>query len=298
MIAQSIEILNGKGGVGKTSLTAAVGALAAASGWKVLIVDLDPQGNMAREFGYSDISDLGDSLHKAVFLGQPLSVLEDIRPNLSIVPGGPQTSVMADQLLIESMRSPQSAYEKFGLVLERAAAPFDLVLFDCPPGQHTLHAMISSVAHYVLVPTIGDAASTDGLATVLAQITQSRAGVNPHLELLGVAVMFMPTTSKIVDREVRKDLADLLGPGVHIFKPSIRHAHKAAIDTRARGIQALEYEALKITSDKAHPWYEALRTGKKAPRFSSAASGLASDYQKITEQVLAAFTQRQTELGC
>ena len=59
MIPNSIVITNGKGGVGKTSLVANVAGLAAASGWRVLVIDADPQGNLARDLGVLDIADDG-----------------------------------------------------------------------------------------------------------------------------------------------------------------------------------------------------------------------------------------------
>ncbi len=62
MIPNSILVLNGKGGVGKTSLTANLAGLAALSGWRVLAVDLDPQGNLGRDLGYLGDADDGQTL--------------------------------------------------------------------------------------------------------------------------------------------------------------------------------------------------------------------------------------------
>ena len=86
-IPNTIAFANGKGGVGKTSLSANCGGLAAAGGWRVLILDLDPQGNLARDLGY-DVAD-GQDLLNALITGTEPPLLKDVRPGLDVVPGGP-----------------------------------------------------------------------------------------------------------------------------------------------------------------------------------------------------------------
>lgn len=299
MIPQSLSVSAMKGGSGKTSVSAALGGLAAASGWRVLMVDLDPQGNLAREFGYMDKSDGGQSLHNAIVAHQPLSVLKNVRPNLDVVAGGRHTRKMTNWLSAE-LRDDPSVVTRLDEVLESAAANADLVIFDTPPGEAAISELVSASAHYFLIPTQGDAASQDGIADILARIASARSGKDPlnaALELLGVVVTFVPSGGKVIDREIRKDLASLLGEDVRIFAPSIRFAKQAAIDVRARGIGVAEYEVLKTKSEKALPWHEALKRKVPTERFSSAAGGLASDYQQLTEAVLEAFTKRQQELG-
>jgi cellulose biosynthesis protein BcsQ len=206
---------------------------------------------------------------------------------------------MANWLAAELRDDPKIVY-RLDDVLAPVVDDYDLIVIDTPPGEATVHELVSASTHYLVVPTQGDRASTDGIADVLARIAAAREGanpVNPALELLGVVVTFVPSGAKVIDREIRSDLSNLLGKGVRLFSPSIRFAKQAAIDVREKGLGVAEYEALKASREKAMPWHEALRRNVKAERFSSAAGGLADDYQKLVDAILLAFTQRQEELG-
>src|SRR5437764_8878927 len=90
MLENAVAIANGKGGVGKTSITANVAGTAALSGWKVLTVDLDGQGNLGNDLGYNQrgLSDEGRGMVRAVVSGDPLEPLVGVRENLDAVPGG------------------------------------------------------------------------------------------------------------------------------------------------------------------------------------------------------------------
>ena len=98
MIPSCVMVSNGKGGVLKTSLAANLSGLAAASGWSVLAVDLDPQGNLATDLGCLERSDGGEALLRAVAENAPLIPLRDVRPGLDVVAGGPRTAELAGHL--------------------------------------------------------------------------------------------------------------------------------------------------------------------------------------------------------
>lgn len=299
MIPHSLACAAVKGGAGKSSLISSLGAIAAASGWRVLLVDLDPQGNQAREFGYMAESDGGRGLFNSVLTEVPLAVLHDVRPRLDVVAGGRHTRRLANWLIAES-RDDESVVRRVDEVLSSVAGDYDVVLIDSPPGDFALHAAMAAVSHYYVIPTQGDSASSDGIAEVLARIEASRTGhppLNPALELLGLVVMFVPTSGTVIDRRIRADLRSLLGDDATIFSPSIRFSKQAAIDVRERGVVPSEYEVLKRESEQNTPWYVALRNKGSVERFSSAASGLAEDYQRLTEAILGRFRERQLELG-
>src|SRR5437667_7385914 len=95
VIPSCVMVSNGKGGVLKTSLAANLSGLAAASGWRVLAVDLDPQGNLAGDLGVLDRSDGGAGLFAAVAEHTPLEPLRAVRPGLDLVAGGPRTADLA-----------------------------------------------------------------------------------------------------------------------------------------------------------------------------------------------------------
>jgi len=82
-----IAVINGKGGVLKTTLTANIGGMLASSGYRVLLVDLDPQGNLAEDLGYtaSDRDDEGRALAQGLMFGGTIEPLSQIRPNLDVI---------------------------------------------------------------------------------------------------------------------------------------------------------------------------------------------------------------------
>ena len=134
-LTNTIAFANGKGGVGKTSVTANVAGIAALSGWRVLTVDLDPQGNLGTDLGYTQAgaSDQGAGLMAAIRDGSALTPLRNVRPGLDAVPGGDHMdglmTVLAPRLLDES--APATAIAD---ALASLAEDYDLVLLDCPPA--------------------------------------------------------------------------------------------------------------------------------------------------------------------
>ena len=106
-IARTVAIEQGKGGVGKTSLVANVGGLAAAAGVRTLIVDLDPQGNIARDLGFPP-SD-GQALFNAFATGGSLPVLKDVRPNLDVCPAGQPLATSPDSTSRGSSAAPETS---------------------------------------------------------------------------------------------------------------------------------------------------------------------------------------------
>lgn len=287
-------VLNGKGGVLKTSLTANLAGLAAASGWRTLVVDLDPQGDLGRDLGYMEDSDGGASLYQAAFGLGELELLREVRPRLDVIAGGPHTRRFADQTSAD-VSSHGGSPEPLGRLddlLGPLAGDYDLIVLDLPPSITVLHSLAALAAHYIIVPTTGDRSSNDGLGEVFGQLLEARSAQNPDLEVLGVVVTLVPTGATAIARDILDDLNDMLKGKVRIFNTTIRIAKAAALAYRERGLLAYEYE---LEASKAPKWYEAMRLGRRAERYSSASSGLAEDYQRLADEVLAAFSERQSE---
>lgn len=284
MIPNSLMVLNHKGGVLKTAITAHLAGVAAASGWKVLAVDLDPQGNLGRDLGYMGDSDGGAGLLAALTNGDELQPLEGVRPGLDVVAGGPATAQAASHLTSQAMAGKLG---KAAQSLERALAPvaggYDLIVFDCPPGEALIHTAAMTAAHYVLIPTQPDDASIDGLGRVFAQFIEVRSSTNADVEILGVVLGPIPAGAVAIERRAREKLIELLGPDVRIFDTTVRLAQQAAVDCRERGVLAAEYEAEAVA---AGPWIRV----RRGPRYSRAASGLAADYTALAKEVIGAMT--------
>jgi cellulose biosynthesis protein BcsQ len=293
MIPSALMVSNGKGGVLKTSLAANLAGLAALSGWRVLAVDLDPQGNLASDLGVLEASDGGAGLLRAVAHQEPLEPMRDVRPNLDLVAGGPATGELTGHL----SRAALTGQFVHGW-LERALAPvadrYNLVVFDSPPGEALIHTLALTAAHYVLIPTQPDVASIHGLGAVFGRLLDVRASTNPDVEILGVVVGPVGTQSTAIVRDTRAKLGEILGESVPVFDPTIRLAQAAAVHCRERGLLAHEYEA---AAGAAAPWWQRRGSPERGPAFSSAAAGLAEDYQRLAEAVLGAFSARQHELA-
>ncbi len=285
MIPSALMVVNGKGGVLKTTLSANLAGLVAASGWRVLLIDLDPQANVEDDLGCRDRSDNGAALLDAVLSGEPLRVVEEVRPNLDWVPAGERTT---DLLHMLTMRMATGADDQVGhldAALGTVADRYNLIVLDCPPRDPVLHRLAFQAAHFVVIPTKPDVSSIKGLAGVFKPFVSARA-TNPDLEVLGVVLGPIAAAATALERSVRGQLTDLLGDDVHVFATTIREATAAATDCRRLGKLVHEYEQ---AARQAQPWY-ANRAGE---RFSRAASGLAGDYERLAAEVVARFAERQ-----
>ena len=294
MLNQALAIANGKGGVGKTSLTANIAAAAAESGWDVLVVDLDPQGNLGEDLGYrqSGLSDDGMALSKAVQFREPLDPpVKRVRPLLDVVPAGSRTRELARVL---QDRGAREAARSMDAALSPLVSDYDLILFDCPPGDTMLGDLGLSMARGLVVPVKCDAGSLDGLEVMAARVQVIRnSGINPELVLLGIALFDVNPRATALRRQVEEELSADFIQGVRVFATSIRHSERAAFDMRRDGATASEYDE-QATSDRFER-LELLRRGSAlvhhaGPAKSRAAKGLAEDYAMLTEEILEAFT--------
>lgn len=283
-LARVVVVAQGKGGVGKTSLTANVAGLAAQAGHRVLAVDLDQQGNLARDLGYAPGD--GESLLQAVVGGQPVPVLRSVRPGLDVVPGGP---AVGDLLGIAFARSGRGGKDLADL-LQASLAPlvgnYDLVLMDTPPGERLLVEAALAVAAYVVIPTRTDDASLDGLERVAERYAIARAR-NPSLTLLGVCLFAVGARSKRLADGARHVIEEVLGGSAPVFQAQIRHMESAAVDARRQGLLVHELETAAVAARKGR--LAALRARQRPENdlLTRDATGLAGDYAALAYELMA-----------
>jgi chromosome partitioning protein len=286
MLENLIAIANGKGGAGKTTLAAQLGGIAANSGWRTLIVDLDAQGNLGRDLGYydTDANDHGANLAAAVVTRTPPKRLQDVRPSLDIIPAGRETPTAEAALAARRTGDPQ-AVGLLGEILAPLADDYDLMLCDCPPATHAPMVEAALVAaRFLLIPTFRDEGSLDGLERMADKVSRIRGdGLNPDLELLGVAMLNFPPRG-IDTRNVRAELVTALGEDL-VFPTAVRESANAAAHARKLGMLQYEYELAATTQE---PWYKQ----RNARRFSRSATGLSADYQALADEVLGRFVSR------
>lgn len=284
MLPNVVLVTNGKGGTCKTSLTANLAASAAGEDWRILAVDLDPQGNLARDLGYLEASDDGASLSRAVRSGGVPDLITDVRPGLDVVAGGSELDEMIGELQRAAMRGDLPG-DRLEAVLEPLCGQYDLVVCDLPPGEPLLQTAAYTAGHYLLIPTQADAGSRDGIGRVADRVAKVQT-LNPSLELLGVVLVLLPARATVLSYEARKAIGNMFGTTDIVCAAEVRQATKAALQCRERGVTAAEYEHAMMTAPRRE-WYQA------DSGWSKAAEGLATDYQALATEVLTRYRARQ-----
>jgi cellulose biosynthesis protein BcsQ len=281
MVGAAVAVMNGKGGTLKTSVTANVGGLAAAGGYRVLLVDLDPQGNLARDLGYGPRSDAGAGLLMAMYQGGEPRRLK-VRENLDVVPGGARLADWAGISFGRYNRSDVSLGAALARVLDSLAGDYDLVMIDTPPGEQTLQRQAAVAARWVVIPTGADDASLDGMVRV-AELFRQVAADNPRLELLGVVLTRVASSARAIRRQAREKITNEFGAEDVLFEAVIRDSPRTAVDCRSRGQLVYEYEEAVVAQGS---YWRTRRAGLPREPLAEAAPGLAADYAALTKQIL------------
>jgi cellulose biosynthesis protein BcsQ len=292
----AVLVANGKGGVGKTSIAANVAGMAARAGKRVLVVDLDPQGNLGSDLGYRQrgAGDDGLSLLRAVEARTDPTVMQQVRPGLDVVAGGRAVRGLADRLTVEIHRDP-AAVTGLGHALAPVSSRYDLVLLDAPPSTGSLIDAALASVRWVLSPVRADDASLDGLEVMARAFPPARSH-NPKLQLMGVVMFDLAIGATALRSELRSLLEDELGGVAPVFCSVIRRSERSAFDMRRFGLLAIEYLE-RARSELSAPSVEGRistqRLDGAVARFSSAAAGLAQDYRDLTGEILALIEEHR-----
>ncbi len=277
MISNMVAVANGKGGVYKTSVVANLAGIAALSGWKVLAIDMDPQGHVALDLGVEDQSDFGAGLRHALETGEPPEPIRDVRQGLDLIPAGEELTAAVGSL---QNRLAAGQITEAVAALETAITPlasnYNLILVDSPPGEKVLQQTILTASHFAIIPTKPDLGSIRGLDRLCRNYLDAQR-YNPSLQLMGVILTGVGRGSTRIERTAREELNRLLDDLVPTYNTTIHHLEQGAL-ARNSGLLLHEYETKAETS--------------KAGEYSQSAGGLASDYQQLADEFLADFAER------
>lgn len=282
-LARVVVVAQGKGGVGKTSLTANVAGLLAAAGHRVLAVDLDQQGNLARDLGY--VPGDGELLLQAFVAGRPVPVERGVRPNLDVVPGGPAVGDLLGIAFARSGRGGKDLADVLHTALAPVVGEYDLVLVDTPPGERLLVEAALAVASYVVIPTRADDASLDGLERVAERCAAARMR-NPALTLLGVCLFGVGSRARRLAVGAREAVTEVLGGAAPVFRTQIRHAEAAAVDARRQGLLVHELEGAAAAARRGRLAALRAHTRPEDDLLTRDASGLAGDYAALAAEII------------
>ena len=214
-----LAVANQKGGVGKTTTAINLGTALAAIGEKVLILDLDPQGNASTGVGIGE--DARPITSFDVLAGKSTiarAVTKTLVPNLSIVPANADLVGLESELMTQPNRNFRLRDAVAATIAEQKAKPGDVpdsyVLNDCPPSLNllTLNALVA--ANAVLVPVQCEFFALEGIAQLKQTIDQIKATLNPALEIQGV-VLTMHDSRTSLSKEVATDVRAFFGPKVY-----------------------------------------------------------------------------------
>ena len=206
--ARVLAVANQKGGVGKTTTAVNLGTSLALDGHRVLLVDIDPQGNLTSGIGLKGQAAAGGTIYEALTTdAEPESFVLPTRvDNLALIPA--DRNLTGAEIELVSMLAREHRLRR---VLDPLRSRFDLIFIDCPPslGLLTLNALVAADA--IVIPLHCEYYALEGLAELVATMRRVRAVLNPSLDIEGVLLtMYDDRTNlgQLVAKDVREFFKD------------------------------------------------------------------------------------------
>lgn len=260
-----IAVANQKGGVGKTTTTAALGTGLVRKGKKVLLIDLDAQSNLTLSFGYQTPDEIPITISDVLcnlIEDKPLFIDDGILTHSSgvkIIPSSIQLSGL-EATLVNTM----SREGILRICVNELRPKFDYILIDCTPslGMLTINAL--AAADSVVIPVQAHFLSVKGFGLLLQTISKVKRQLNPGLKVEGILLTMLDLRATFT-RDMAAMLRESYDGKIKVFESEIP-ASVRAVETSAKGVSIYDYDP----------------TGK-----------IAQAYQAFTKEVLG--NERQSE---
>ena len=212
MYKKIISVINQKGGVGKTTTVINLAAGLSMKGKKVLVIDLDPQGNATTGLGFSN--NISSELTIYSVLNGKKKISEVIKKtkfeNLNLI----TSNVDLSGLEVETAGDSRRAFklkDELAAILNDSGTSYDYILIDCPPSLSLLTIMALVASDALLVPLQTEFFALEGLTQLMKTIERIKSNLNPSLEIRGILLTMFDKRNKLsgqVEIEARNYFKD------------------------------------------------------------------------------------------
>jgi len=252
VLPRIIAIANQKGGVGKTTTAVNLGAALAELGFRVIVVDLDPQGNATTGLGVN-ARDVQYSIYDVIMNDTP--AMDAVEPtslkNLFVIPATLDLAGAEIELVPAFSRE-----QKLKRALDTIRADYDIIIIDCPPSLGLLTVNGLAAADDVIVPIQCEYYALEGLGQLLRNVASVRGALNPTLDVRGIVLTMHDTRTRLaeqVETEVREHF------GARVYKTVVPRTVRLAeapsfgqpiivFDPTSKGAKAYRKLAKEVSS--------------------------------------------------
>ena len=203
-----ISVINQKGGVGKTTTVINLAAGLSMKGKKILVIDLDPQGNATTGLGLSNNVSSEKTIYSVLNGNKKISevIQQTSISNLNLI----SSNVDLSGLEVETAGDSRRAFklkDELSAILNDSRASYDYILIDCPPSLSLLTIMALVASNALVVPLQTEFFALEGLTQLMKTIERIKSNLNPTLEIRGILLTMFDKRNKLsgqVEVEARK----------------------------------------------------------------------------------------------